>query len=280
MRRFLPDDFRYALRTNLIGLIVFACASVAFFFVSWQLMSAYNEKISSLAASSWVSSEHDIRQPYEAGNRYDLSKKGVNIPPSREDRAKNSDDKDREKSSEYYSRDCYREAYTAEQSDLCAQWANAAAVRHGNFIAVESLQLNTLIGFITAFGAFLAAVGVVFAGMASYQASRGLKMMAYGFAPVLSFSALAKGKDRVTVTVRNAGTGPASDIRVTVDGRRVDIAQDRLGPGSHTTFDLRVEGQTLLIEGRCIDLTKSDVQARYPLVLRNGVWVLDEQQQS
>jgi len=218
--------------------------------------------------------------PYEAGHRYDLSQKGVHIPPSREDRPKHGQDQDREKFTEYYSRDCYQKAYTAEESDLCAQWANAAAVRYANLIAIETHRLNTLIGFLTAFGVFLAAIGVVFAGMASYQASRGLKMMAFGFAPVLSFSALPKGKDRVTVTVRNAGTGPASDIRITVDGQRVDIVQDRLGSGAHTTFDHKVEGQTLLIEGRCIDLTKSEVVVRYPLVLRNGIWVLDEQQQS
>lgn len=278
IKRFLPEDLAFALRSNALGLMFFVTTAFAFAAASWIVLTAFSDKIDRMAASSWVNSQNDVADPYVPGERYDLSEKGVQIPPARDDRLQDESDAERIESTEHHARDCYQQAHTAEASDLCAQWANAAAVRYGNLIALESFRLNTWIGFITAFGILLAAVGVVFAGMASYQASRGIRMMAFGFMPALSFSVQHLKPGWAKVTVKNIGTGPARAIHVQADGERVRLDRDRLGAGAHTTFKQSVGRDELVLDGYCVDLAKTKQPARSRFIWDGSNWrVADEQ---
>lgn len=278
-KRFFRDVVVSWMRSNVLGTAALVLGSIAFIAASAIVLRSFEDNFAIMASSSWVSPPHDEKkQPYMAGKRYDLSKDGINIPPSRDERMKESDDKKAAQGAEYYRRGCYEKANTLEESDLCAQWSNAAAVRFGNRIALESFRLNSWIGFLTAFGIFLAAIGVVFAGMASLQASRGLSMMAYGFMPALSFS-VQKGKSGwVSVTLRNAGTGPAADIRLIVGGKPAAMRQDRLGAGSHVTLECRVDTQALEISAVCLDLSKKRRTFTQWFVPNGADWVLSEDQ--
>lgn len=280
LRRHLSAEFRRIIRKNLPGLAVLLIASAAFFVGAYVSLGNFHRNINTMFESSWVAPPNEGSDAYVTGQRYDLSQQGVQIPPARDDRLEESESAQRIKSAEYYAQDCYEQPYTAEQSDLCAQWSNAAAVRYGNLIALESHRLSTLIGFLTAFGVFLAGIGVIFAGTASYQAGRGIKMMAFGFMPALSFSVTRKRSGWVTVTVRNSGTGPASDIRVKVDGEPVKIENGRLGVGSHTTFERKVADNAIEIEGFCLDLSETSQSTRIRFVRHGDSWVVEEQQPS
>ncbi|HEX8402798.1 MAG TPA: hypothetical protein VF628_13980 [Allosphingosinicella sp.] len=279
LKRIFRDDILSWLRSNAVGVASLVAGSIAFIAASVIVLRSFEANFVQLASSSWVSPPHDeVKQPYVAGQRYDLSKHGVNIPPSRDDRAKEADSQNAAQGAEYYRRGCYEKANTLEDSDLCAQWSNAAAVRFGNRIALESFRLNSWIGFLTAFGVFLASIGVVFAGMASLQASRGLLMMAYGFMPALSFSVQKAKAGRIKVTVRNVGTGPASDIRVSVGGERAAMQQDRLGAGAHTTLESWVGAEVIEISAACLDLSKKQRTFHQRFIWAGGEWVLSEEQ--
>ncbi|WP_207790064.1 hypothetical protein [Pacificimonas flava] len=280
LKRFLPSDLIPTLRENAIGLAVFVLCAALFLVLAGMGLRLAENNFSWMVRSPWVLSVENVDQAYKPGDRYDLSKDGVVIPPAREDRLLQSEGENSLERANQHGRDCYEVGYTIEESDLCAQWSNAAAVRFGNMIAAETYRLNALVGFLTAFGVFLGSVGVVFAGTASLSAGRAVRMMAYGFMPGLSFSASVKNAGWTTITVRNVGTGPASNIRVKVDGRRARLVQNRLGPGAHTTFLHKVSGDTIEIEGSCLDLAKERQPASANLVRRGGDWILDEEQPS
>lgn len=279
LKRFVPEDLGSSLRSNAFGIAVFVAGCVSFVLASLFVLRALESKFAVMSSSSWASPAHDEpKTPYVSGQRYDLSEHGVAIPPSRDERAAVSDGQNAEQGAAYYRRDCYEKPNKLEESDLCAQWANAAAVRFGNRIALESFWLNSWIGFLTALGVFLASIGVVFAGMASLQASRGLAMMSYGFMPSLSFSVQKIKKGWIRMTVRNAGTGPASDVRITVDGKRVPMRQDRFGAGAHATVECEVETDVIKITGVCLDLSKKRCMFGQSFVLSDSEWVLNEEQ--
>lgn len=279
LKRLFSADFVAWMRSNGVGTVALVLGSIAFIAASAIVLRSFEDNFATLTSSSWVSPPHDEeKKPYVAGKRYDLSQDGINIPPSRDDRATETGDKKATQGAKYYQRGCYEQANTLEESDLCAQWSNAAAVRFGNRIALESFRLNSWIGFLTAFGIFLAAIGVVFAGMASLQASRGLSMMTYGFMPALSFSVQKAKSGWVRVTVRNAGTGPAADIRLIVDGKPTAMRQDRLGAGSHVTLECPADTHVLEISAMCLDLSEKQRTFAQRFVPNGLDWVLSEEQ--
>jgi hypothetical protein len=279
LKRFMPGNLLVWARWNILGAATLILGSLAFVAASFVVLRAYDSNFERLSSSSWVSPPRDEeKQPYKSGQRYDLSNQGIDIPPSREDRTAEADSQKAAQGAEHHRRTCYEQAQTQAESDLCAQWSNAAAVRFGNRIALESFRLNSWIGFLSALGVFLAAIGVVFAGMASLQASRGITMMAYGFMPVLSISVTKSKSGWVKITVRNAGTGPATEIRVSVDGQRVTMKQDRLGTGAHATVDHRATGDDLKISAECLDLAQKRCAFSKRFVRNGSEWVLNEEQ--
>lgn len=279
-KRFLPNDLIPLLRENAFGVGFYVFCATIFLITAGQGLRFAESNFRWMVNSPWVLSVEDIEKGYKPGDRYDLSKKGVKIPPTRDDRASEENAQEKPTQSKQYSRDCYEVGYTVEESDLCAQWSNAAAVRFGNMISAETYRLNALVGFLTALGVFIGAMGVVFAGTASLSASRAVRMMSFGFMPALSFSATVKKSDWAVVTVRNVGIGPASNIRVRADGKQAKLAQNRLGPGAHTTFLHKISGDTIEIEGSCIDLTKERQPANVKLVRQGAEWIQAEDQPS
>lgn len=279
MKRYFVNGPLSWMRSNVMGAAVLVLGTAAFLAASVIVLRSFDAQFAVLSSSSWASPTHDVeKHPYVPGQRYDLSKHGVHIPPSREEWLGRAKDQKADQGARSYSRDCYEQAQTLEESDLCAQWANAAAVRFGNRIALESFRLNSWIGFLTALGVFLASIGVVFAGMASLQASRGISMMAYGFMPALSLSVQKVKAGRIRVTVRNAGTGPAGDIRVSVGGKRTAMRQDRLGVGAHATLECQVDSDEIEISAVCRDLSKKRRTSSQRFVRTGEDWVLSEHQ--
>jgi hypothetical protein len=279
LKRFLPDDIRSSLRSNAIGVVIFVITAIMFVVGSFIVLRALQEQYSTMSSSSWVSHTEDMPdQQREADARYDLSQKGVQIPPSRDERLSKGNSHDAPDESEYYRRDCYEKAKTLEESDLCAQWSNAAAVRYGNRIALEAFWLNSWIGFLTAFGVFLAAVGVIFSGAASIHASRGVAMMAYGFRPALALSVQRSRAGWIRLMIRNVGTGPAINIRVNINGAPARLQQDRLGAGSHTVVDHQVDGADLKVDASCLDHSRDSCTFDQRFVEAGPEWVVVEGQ--
>lgn len=282
LKRFLPDDLGSSIRSNAIGIMIFVGACGAFMAASFLVMNALEDEYSKMSSSSWVSSVGNLGERHNdnPAHRYDVSEKGVYIPPARDDRLREANGKNRASSSEYYRRDCYEKPNTLEESDLCAQWSGAAAVRYGNRIALESFKLNSWIGFISAFGALLAAIGVLLASFASISASRSVSMMAYGFMPTLAFSVRPWKAGWIRVTVRNVGTGPASDIRVTINGASAKLRLDRLGAGTDTVVEHQISRNVDVVEvqAQCLDLARKGRSSEQRFVRIDSEWLLADTQ--
>lgn len=278
----IKQPSRYnALRRDVVGIAVAVVGVGAFAIVSAYLLSVARDNYVGMNASQWVLSGSDKPgQGAKAQEPYDLADQGVYIPPAREERSLVTQQKDGEYGSVAGSRDCYEKPEYIEASDLCAQWASAAAMRVGNGIAAESYRLNYIVGFISALGVLLAGIGVILAAIASKAAIRGVEMMAYGFMPVLNVSVRHHRDGYVRLTIKNVGTGPALGVAVESNGQKVDLAHERFAVDTAETVELRVDGANLLVRGTWRDLADEANVTLRSFVKVGQKWVLAEDQPS
>lgn len=273
-----PPSPRIAFRQNIVGISVAAGGILLFLLAAAYLLSIARENYVGMNSSQWVMGGSDkAGQGDKAQAPYDLAEQGIHIPPAREERALVSQEKDSQERAEGSRRNCYEEPEYLEASDLCAQWANAAAVRSGNGIAAESYRLNYIVGFISALGVLLAAIGVILAAIASSAASRGVAMMAYGFMPILNISVKHHQRGFVRLTIKNVGTGPALDAIVEGNGDRIDLAHERFAVDTSETVDLKVDGDSLLVRAAWRDLADESQEIKRPFVKVGQHWRLAEQ---
>lgn len=256
-----------------LGVGAFIAASAYLLHTAWL---NYDE----MRVSQWVLNSDQPGDGDKAAETYDLTRHGVDIPPSREDRSTQAEAENPEDQAQTRRRDCYDEPEYLEASDLCAQWSNASAMRFGNSIAAESYRLNYIIGFIGALGVLLAAIGVILAAIASNAASRGVAMMAYGFMPILNLSVRHHKPGFVRLTIKNVGTGPALSAAVQSDGKRVVIDHERFAVNSSETVDLKVAGQKVAIRATWRDVAEQTHFVERLFVKDGQNWSLAEDQPS
>lgn len=272
---------RIAFWKNITGISIAAVGLALFLASAAYLLSIARENYVGMNASQWVMGGSDkAGEEDKAKAPYDLAQQGVYIPPAREEGALIAKEKDAQKGAESGRRNCYEEPEYIEASDLCAQWANAAAMRFGNGIAAESYRLNYIVGFISALGVLLAAIGVILAAIASSAASRGVAMMAYGFMPILNISVRHHKPGFVRLTIKNVGTGPALSAVVESDGEKVGLAHERFAVDTSETVDLKVAGESMIIRATWRDIAEEPQVIERLFVKEGEHWRLAEDQPS
>lgn len=255
-RSFFADFFK-PFQQNALAAAIAVSGVVAFIFAAAFWLIDSQSRFSAMAESQWALGLDDTKQSSKSSAPYDLAQYGVKIPPSRDEREVVTSAKNGTEGAKGYSRDCYENGNAMEESDLCAQWANAAAMRFGNGVAAENYRLNYIVGFITALGVVLASIGVILAAIASAAASRAVDMMAYGFMPVLSTSISHLKPKWISLTIKNVGTGPATDVMVEVQGEPVQFGHDRIGSNSHGTIERRIDGNEVVVRVTYLDISKN-----------------------
>ncbi len=265
-------------RQNAVSTSVAFLGVLAFISGSAYLLHPASLNYDEMRVSQWVLNSDQPGQGDKAPETYDLTRHGVDIPPSREERAAQAKAENTEDQAETGRRDCYDEPEHLEASDLCAQWSNASAMRFGNHIAAENYRLNYIIGFISALGVVLAAIGVILAAIASNAASRGVAMMAYGFKPILNIAVRHHQSGFVRLTIKNVGTGPALAAVIEGDGKKVNLAHERFAVDTSETVDLKVAGDSLVVRAAWRDLANEPQVIERQFVKDGQQWrVADDQ---
>lgn len=268
------------IRQHAVSTSVAFAGFAAFIVVSAYLLHIAWLNYDEMRVSQWVLNSDQPGEGDKAAETYDLTRYGVDIPPSREERAAQAKAENPEDKAETGGRDCYDEPEYLEASDLCAQWSNAAAMRFGNSIAAESYRLSYIVGFISALGVLLAAIGVILAAIASTAASRGVAMMAYGFMPILDISVRHHQAGFVRLTIKNVGTGPALAAVVEGNGEKVDLAHERFAVDTSETVDLKVDGDSLVVRASWRDLANEPQVIERLFIKVRQQWRLAEDQPS
>jgi hypothetical protein len=128
-----------------------------------------------------------------------------------------------------------------DDSDLCAQWANAEQMRIGNQVTLTSVRLDSLNLIVSAIVAGLSAYAVILAARAAGDASLAVRSVtsverAY-LRPVIKRTSRKNGP-RWIVTVVNHGNSPGQDVRYLFVTDPDEIASWKKGKRTEKDFAL------------------------------------------
>lgn len=224
----LSEDLEWMRRHPFRVLVIALAVAALVAFVVWAASTAY-ATYDRLEQSPWSQqsgkSDYNLDEPDpQRGHpeaQYDVSQKGVVLPPSRDERlageGRSPEDAAADGDQEY-PKTCQDRPRDIETSDLCAQWYSVAAARHGNRIASENFKIASLAALLSGLGLMMTGLAVVIAALAARDAGRAVRLMREGMQPLLtvrpSSNAPAPG-----IKILNAGTGVARDIEITINGQ-------------------------------------------------------------
>ncbi|MBA4163051.1 MAG: hypothetical protein C0510_00230 [Erythrobacter sp.] len=218
-----------------------------------------------VAPTSQLGEGHEV----EAANGRQIADPGVTAPASREDRAGKANSKNEVDCSSHNGDDCDEGQRLVEQrSDRTAD-RTIDLSRTANRIALETFRQNGWIGFMSAFGVLIAAVGVAVTAISLQTTRTG------ALKPTMAIHISQIRRGHIRVTVRNIGLGPASDILLVVDDTPARLETDRIGIGGEIAVELRTNAITLSVLCNCTDLDGNLVPLEKKFVRDGAKWLTE-----